>query len=196
MPVSRSMLEEQKKISLCFKSTHDLKAFIVIFCMWFVRSKFRLSLRSNCKRVNSGTLSMRWKQLLCACTVQTFLLKCLALQSWKSTFFSCFPPTPALIKSDLRRHNVNSGIMNMDAKPVSDDSFTLIILLYLHDDFYWHNNINIKRAIDKNLLCDCSHAILQWQNHMGSCSQACFSHSFHEQSKKLSAIRLPWILSS
>uniref|UniRef100_A0A8B9ZDY3 Choline/ethanolamine transporter FLVCR1 n=1 Tax=Anas platyrhynchos TaxID=8839 RepID=A0A8B9ZDY3_ANAPL len=66
-----------------------------------------------------------------------------------------------LIKSDLRRHNVNSGIMNMDAKPVSDDSFTLIILLYLHDDFYWHNNINIKRVIDKNLLCDCSHAILQ-----------------------------------
>lgn len=49
----------------------------------------------------------------------------------------------------------------MDAKPVSDDSFTLIILLYLHDDFYWHNNINIKRVIDKNLLCDCSHAVLQ-----------------------------------
>ncbi|XP_032040718.1 feline leukemia virus subgroup C receptor-related protein 1 [Aythya fuligula] len=28
----------------------------------------------------------------------------------------------ALIKSDLRRHNVNSGIMNMDAKPVPVDS--------------------------------------------------------------------------
>uniref|UniRef100_A0A803XX09 FLVCR choline and heme transporter 1 n=1 Tax=Meleagris gallopavo TaxID=9103 RepID=A0A803XX09_MELGA len=38
----------------------------------------------------------------------------------------------ALIKSDLRRHNVNSGIMNMDVKAVSDDSFTLMILLHLN----------------------------------------------------------------
>ncbi|NWZ38741.1 FLVC1 protein, partial [Brachypodius atriceps] len=32
----------------------------------------------------------------------------------------------ALIKSDLRRHNVNSGIMNLDVKAVSGDSFTVI----------------------------------------------------------------------
>lgn len=44
-------------------------------------------------------------------------------------FFS----SPALIKSDLRRHNVNSGIVNMDIKAVSGDSFTLIILLHLND---------------------------------------------------------------
>jgi len=54
----------------------------------------------------------------------------MALQSCELAFSLFF--VSALIKSDLRRHNVNSGIVNLDVKAVSGDSFTLIVLLYLN----------------------------------------------------------------
>lgn len=68
---------------------------------------------------------------------------------WTSFPFSFF--FSALIKSDLRRHNVNSGIMNLDVKAVSGDSFSMIVLPTWMLDFYWHNNISCKREIDKIL---------------------------------------------
>uniref|UniRef100_A0A8C6ZMB2 FLVCR heme transporter 1 n=1 Tax=Nothoprocta perdicaria TaxID=30464 RepID=A0A8C6ZMB2_NOTPE len=43
----------------------------------------------------------------------------------------------ALIKSDLRRHNVNSGITNVDVKAVSAESFPLIVLLSLNACLPW-----------------------------------------------------------
>lgn len=54
----------------------------------------------------------------------------MSLQSGEQAFSVFF--VSALIKSDLRRHNVNSGIMNLDVKAVSDDSFTVMLLLYLN----------------------------------------------------------------
>lgn len=54
----------------------------------------------------------------------------MSLQSCEQAFSVFF--ISALIKSDLRRHNVNSGIMNLDVKAVSDDSFTVMLLLYLN----------------------------------------------------------------
>lgn len=101
------------------------------------------------QRVNRDVLKMRWKQILHACTVQTFPLMCMSVQSCEPAFL--FPSFSALIKSDLRRHNVNSGIMNLDVKAVSGDSFTIIVLPTWILDFYWHNNISCKRVNDKIL---------------------------------------------
>lgn len=139
------------KLSSFALSSCGLKDLIVSFCfVCFVRSKFKLSLSSNC----TERIRVFWK---CAESSFCVLAPCKHFP-WSAchckglnqlSFFLFF--FSALIKSDLRRHNVNSGIMNLDVKAVSGDSFTMIVLPTWMLDFYWHNNISCKREIDKIL---------------------------------------------
>lgn len=64
--------------------THGLKAFIVIFCVCFVRSKFKLSVSSNCK----GEYRYFEYVLKAAsmCLHRTFPLKGMSLQSCEPPF--------------------------------------------------------------------------------------------------------------
>lgn len=141
---------ESAKLSSFSLSACGLKDFIVIACfVCFMRSKFKLSVSSNCKE----KIGVFWK---CAESSFCVLAPCkhfpwIACHCKAVNQLSFFFLFSALIKSDLRRHNVNSGIMNLDVKAVSGDSFTIIVLPTGMLDFYWQNNISWKRVLDKVL---------------------------------------------
>lgn len=138
---------ESAELSSFSLSACGLKDFIIISC--FVRSKFKFSVSSK-----------EWIQVFWKCAESSFcvLVPCKhfpwrACQCKGVNQLSLFLLFLALIKSDLRRHNVNSGIMNLDVKAVSGDSFTMIVLPTWMLYFYWHNNISCKRfCIRQNLM--------------------------------------------
>lgn len=134
-PAFGSMLEMTKPLSFAL-GTHVLKAFIVIFSHVTCEEQVPIVTTSNYKS-QWCILSQCWKQLLSACTCPWNACHYKAGNQLSLFFFFFF--SPALIKSDLRRHNVNSGIMNMDVKAVSGDSFTLWYYYTWMAGFYWIN---------------------------------------------------------
>lgn len=79
------------KLSSFSLSSFGLGDFIVIFLLCVLcEEQAQIVSEFKLQRVDTGILKMCWKQLLCACTKQTFPLNCTSLQRCEPTFLFLF----------------------------------------------------------------------------------------------------------
>lgn len=185
---------ESAELSSFSLSACGLKDLIGISCLvCFVRSKFKLTVSSNCQSSNcKEKIGVFWncvESSLCVLAPCKHF-PCIACHCKGVNQLSFFLLFSALIRSDLRRHNVNSGIMNLDVKAVSGDSFTMIVLPTWMLDFYCHNNSSCKRVLDKVLMTDSKMVLNNRAPWDAALTYLFFSLTPVKKTEKTSALRI------